>query len=103
MTTQSNTRCPKCNGENTKKRGQRQTENRGKIQRHFCKDCRLSFIQNDGFYRMRNTPQKITLSLDLFFRGLSTREVQNHLQAFYPHNSDHSTILRWIRKYSLKI
>lgn len=52
---------------------------------------------------MRNTPQKITCALDLFYRGLSTRDVQSHFSAFFPHNSDHTTILRWIRKYSIKI
>jgi len=41
--------------------------------------------------------------LDLFFRGLSTRDVQKHFQAFFPHNSDHSTILRWVRKFSVQI
>jgi len=99
MNKQSNI-CPKCKKENTKKRGFRYTKNRGKIQRYYCKDCKCSFIKKDGFYRMRNNPKKITLSLDLFFRGLSTREVQNHLKAFYPPNSDHSTILRWVIKYS---
>lgn len=92
--------CPKCNGNNIKKRGLRQTENRGKIQRYFCKDCKKSFVEKTPFYRMRNTPQKITLSIDLFYRGVSTRKVQEHLQAFYPHNADHRTILRWIVKYS---
>lgn len=95
--------CPKCKSENTKKRGQRQTENRGKIQRYFCKDCLFSFVQDDGFYRMRNTPQKVTLCLDLFYRGISTRKVQEHLKAFYPHNADHRTILRWIVKYAQMI
>ena len=52
---------------------------------------------------MRNTPQKITCALDLFYRGLSTRGVQEHFKAFFPHNSDHSTILRWIRKYVSRI
>lgn len=95
--------CPKCKEKNIIRWGYRKTDNRGKVQRYKCKDCQDTFIQDFGFYRMRNSPQKISLSLDLFFRGLSTREVQSHLQAFYPHNSDHSTILRWIRKYSLKI
>ncbi len=49
---------------------------------------------------MRNNPQKITLCVDLFFRGISTRKVQEHLQAFYPHNADNSTIYRWVVKYS---
>lgn len=103
MNKQSNINCPKCKKNNTKKRGIRSTQHRGKIQRYFCKNCNFSFIESNGFKRMRNSPKKITLSLDLFFRGLSTREIQNHLKAFYPHNSDHSTILRWIRKYSLLI
>ena len=97
------TNCPKCKGKNTKKRGQRQTENRGKIQRYFCKDCLFSFVKDDGFYRMRNAPQKVTLCLDLFYRGISTRKVQEHLRAFYPHNADHRTILRWIVKYAQMI
>jgi len=96
-------KCPKCNSERTKKRGLRQTQNRGKIQRYFCNDCRSSFVLDDGFFRMRNTPQKITLSIDLFYRGVSTRKVQEHLSAFYPHNCDHRTILRWIVKYSKMI
>ena len=95
--------CPKCKKDNTKKRGFRYTDNRGKIQRYFCKNCQHSFVQKDGFYRMRNAPQKITLCLDLFYRGSSTRQIQEHLQAFYPHNADHRTILRWIVKYSKMI
>ncbi len=95
--------CPKCEKNNTKKRGFRYTENRGKIQRYYCKDCKYSFVEDNGFFRMRHSPQKITLCLDLFYRGVSTRKVQEHLQAFYPHNADHRTILRWIVKYSKMI
>jgi len=95
--------CPNCKSKKTKKRGLRKTENRGKIQRYFCNDCRKSFVIDDGFFRMRNAPQKITLSIDLFYRGVSTRKVQEHLTAFYPHNCDHRTILRWIVKYSKMI
>jgi len=52
---------------------------------------------------MRNTPQKITLCLDLFYKGISTRKIQEHLQAFYPHNSSWVSIYRWIVKFSEKI
>jgi transposase-like protein len=94
--------CPKCKSKDTIKWGKRKTQNRGKVQRYKCKSCLECFI-TDPFARMRNTPQKITCALDLFYRGLSTRGVQEHFKAFFPHNSDHSTILRWIRKYSIKI
>jgi putative transposase len=94
--------CPNCKSESIIKWGKRKTQNRSLVQRYLCKSCDNTFIQ-DPFFRMRNTPEKITCALDLFYRGLSTREVQEHFKAFFPHNSDHSTILRWIRKYSLKI
>ena len=95
--------CPHCKSKEVVRRGFKQTESHGKRQRYFCKSCSKRFISKDAFFRMRNTPQKITCALDLFYRGLSTREVQEHFKAFFPHNSDHSTILRWVRKYSLKI
>ena len=95
--------CPHCKSLEVVRRGYKQTEAHGKRQRYFCKSCSKRFIPRDPFFRMRNSPQKITCALDLFCRGLSTRGVQEHFKAFSPHNSDHSTILRWIRKFSLKI
>ena len=92
--------CPSCSNRNTIKWCKRKTKNRGLVQRYFCKDCKKYFVINDGFYRMRNSPNKITLCLDLFFRGISTRSIQKHLQAFYPHNSSHVSIYEWIVKYS---
>ncbi|MBU3913417.1 MAG: DDE-type integrase/transposase/recombinase [Nanoarchaeota archaeon] len=95
--------CPKCRSKEIVKRGYTETKLGGKKQRYYCKSCYKKFIPQNPFFRMRNTPEKITCALDLFFRGLSTREVQEHFKAFFPHNSDHSTILRWARKFSLKI
>ena len=95
--------CPKCKSKDIIKRGFRKTSSRGKIQRFSCNSCRHRFIDNDGFFRMRNNERKISLCLDLFYRGLSTREIQQHLNAFYPHNSSNVSIYKWIKKYVLKI
>jgi len=95
--------CPKCNGNNIKKNGRRKTNNRGKIQRYKCNDCSYRFTQDLGFFRMHNNHKKVTLCLDLFYRGVSTRKIQEHLRAFYPHNSENSTIYRWVIKYSKMI
>ena len=95
--------CPNCNSINVIKRGIRQTENRGKIQRFGCKDCRNRFVINDGFFRMRNTPTKITQSVDLFYRGVSTRKVQEHLVIFHPHNASHMSVYNWVVKYAKMI
>ncbi len=95
--------CPKCKSEHIKKDAKRKTMNRGLIQRYKCKSCSYRFVEKDAFFRMRNNPNKITLCMDLFFRGISTRKVQEHLQAFYPHNSSHKSIYKWIVRYSTLI
>ena len=95
--------CPYCKKNNIVRRGIRKTQNRGIIQRYFCKDCNKRFVIDDGFFKMKNAPQKVTLCLDLFYRGISTRKVQEHLQAFYPHNSSNVSIYKWIVKYSKMI
>jgi len=92
--------CPKCKCSQVKKRGFRHTQNRGKIQRYECKACKNAFIIDDGFFRMRNSPQKITCALDLFYNGVSTRKVQSHFKAFYPHNSSWVSIYSWVVKYA---
>ena len=92
--------CPYCNSKEVVKRGTFETKAHGKQQRYFCKSCSKKFIKQTPFYRMRNGPQKITLCLDLFYKGVSTRQIQSHLQAFYPHNSSWVTIWSWVVKYS---
>ncbi len=95
--------CPNCNSEKAIKWTKRKTENRGLIQRYKCKDCGKTFTRDEGFFRMRNHPNKITCALDLFYRGVSTRKVQEHFQAFYPHNASHKTVYKWVVKYAQMI
>ncbi len=92
--------CPHCKSREIVKRGFFQTKTYSKRQRYFCKNCSRKFIERNAFYRMRNSPQKITLCLDLFYKGISTRQIQSHLQAFYPHNSSWVSIYSWIVKYA---
>jgi len=109
MTKQSNKnmeekiRCPHCDSKSVIKRGRRKTQNRGIIQRYGCQGCNKRFVIDEGFWKMKNSPQKVTLCLDLFYRGISTRKVQEHLRAFYPHNSSNVSIYKWIIKYSKMI
>ncbi len=95
--------CPICKSGNIVKRGFFQTEVNGRVQRYYCKTCNKKFILQTAFYRMRNNPIKITQSIDLFYRGVSTRKVQEHLGVFYPHNASNVSIYNWIVKYSKMI
>jgi len=92
--------CPHCNSKEVVRRGTFETKAHGKQQRYFCKSCSKKFIKQTAFYRMRNTPNKITCAIDLFYRGVSTRKVQEHLGVFYPHNASNVSIYNWIIKYA---
>jgi len=91
--------CPKCGSYEIVKRGIRETKN-SLVQRLGYKSCGHRFVLNAGFERMKATPQAVTVSLDLFFKGISTRKIVDHLLQFYGIEVSHVAILKWIKKYS---
>jgi putative transposase len=95
--------CQNCKSQEVIKWCKRKTQNRGLIQRYKCKSCKYYFTLNEGFFRMRNTPQKISQSIDLFYRGVSTRKVQEHLAIFHPHNASNVSVYNWVVKYAKMI
>jgi len=95
--------CNFCKSQNVVKKGFRQTENRGKIQRYLCRNCKRSFCIDEGFYRMRNHENKITQAIDLYFSNLSSRKVRNHFRRHLIKNASHVSILDWCRRYVLKV
>ena len=90
--------CPFCKSANIVKRGIRKTEF-GVIQRYGCNDCNHRFVIDKGFCRMKFSPKTITLTLDLFFKGVSQRKIADHLKQFECVIVTQPTILSWIRKY----
>ena len=90
--------CKFCGSENVIKRGFKKTQ-QGKKQRFLCKDCKRRFVVNDGFEKMKANPQIITISLDLYFKGISLRSIVDHLKQFYNVEVSHVAIYKWIRKY----
>lgn len=96
-------KCVHCRCSNYLKKGFRNTINRGKIQKYYCKECNKNFTQDEGFYRMRNEPKKITKAVDLYFSNLSSRKVRNNFKRHEEVNVSHNSILTWARKYTLKV
>lgn len=90
--------CPFCKFINVGKWGNRKTSF-GTVQRYACQDCNHTFVVDKGFCRMKFSPKVITITLDLFFKGVSQRKIADHLKQFEDIAVDQSTILRWIRKY----
>lgn len=96
-------KCKHCKSINNYKKGYRQTDRRGKIQKFYCKDCNRFFTKDDGFYRMRHNPKIITMSIDMYIPNLSSRKMKNQLIGHLEVKVTHMTILDWVRRYSLKV
>lgn len=90
--------CTFCKSEKVVKWGIRKT-GFGSVQRYSCQDCARKFVVDKGFLNMKNSPKTITLTLDLYFKGLSQRKIADHLKQFENVSVNQSTILRWIQKY----
>ena len=95
-------RCRFCGSPAIVKRGKRKCRF-GYKQVYYCKDCGRKFVPQDAFQRMRYDPRVITVTLDLYFKGTSLRKVSDHLEMFYGIKINHTTILRWIRKFGTLI
>jgi transposase-like protein len=90
--------CPACKSSNVGTWGNRKTKF-GTIQRFVCRDCNHTFVVDKGFCRMKSSPKTITLTLDLFFKGVSQRKIVDHLRQVENVTVDQTTILRWIKRY----
>lgn len=91
--------CPKCKSEKVIKKGFRKTLNRGKQQRHICKQCTHSFTIDMGFWKMKNSEHKICQAIDTYYEGLSLRKVRRNFYKYAETKISHQTVLNWIHKY----
>lgn len=91
--------CPKCGRDDlVTKRGIRNNLS-GPAQRYYCKRCRIKFAGRTAFWGMRNRATVIATALDLYFRGLSLRQISDHLWACYGIKITHAAIYNWIKRY----
>ena len=87
-----------CGSTNFKRDGIRKNKE-CEIQRYKCLECSKRFCNNIGL-RSKVSAKAITASLDLYFRGVSLRQIRQHLIQFYGINITHVAIYKWIRKFS---
>jgi len=90
--------CSYCHSDKIVKRGVRKNK-RGLTQIYWCKSCKRRFVVDLGFSKMKCSPQVITASLDLYFKGISFRKITDHLKQFHGVTVNCSTVLRWIQRY----
>lgn len=91
--------CRFCDSENVLKQGLRRNKH-GVVQRFKCKSCGRKFtLCENGFRKMEYKPEIVTLALDLYFKGLSYRDIVDHLRQFYKIEVTHPTIINWVKRF----
>lgn len=91
--------CPSCQSGDVIANGKRHNKS-GTTARYLCKTCGFRFTGKDGFQRRRSEPEKIALALDLYFRGMSLRQIVEHFRHVFGLKVSHQTVYNWIDHYS---
>jgi len=89
--------CVFCHSNDVIRIGKRKTKC-GDRQRYQCKNCHRKFV-NDPIKGYKATAKLITLSMDLYFKGLSYRKISDTLYQFYGLEVHFETVRRWINKF----
>ena len=72
----------------------------GDKQRFKCKICNKTFIIDSCFRKLRGNPKTITLVLDLYFKGISLRKIEDHLKQFYGIKVSYRTVYNWVIRFT---
>lgn len=91
--------CPECQSGNTVGSGRRLNKS-GAVRRWLCRACGAYFSGKEGFHNRRSDPEMIAKALDLYFRGVSLRQIAAHFQQVYGLAVGASTVYRWLAHYS---
>jgi len=92
-------KCPLCGKDDMVIRDGYSESRSGLQQRYYCKRCNKGFTPKTGFKGMHGQALAILLALDLYYRGLSLRQIAEHLQTVYGIVVSHTTIYGWIKRY----
>lgn len=94
--------CPVCGSTKIIKWGFR-FNHTTKKRRYLCKDCKYTFVVDDGFWKTSKKREMITACLDLYMGGLSLRKISSHAKQFSVQGVSHQAVMKWLRKYSVMI
>ena len=75
----------------------------GKKQKYLCNECNRLFVPNDGFWKMKTKKELVVKAIHQYNDGLSLSKVKNHLYQHENVDRSRTSVLRWVKKYSLDI
>jgi transposase-like protein len=65
----------------------------------YCKDCQHKFRETTLIKKSKYNAELVTLTLDLYFSGLSLRKIARNVNDHFDLELDYSTIYKWIKRY----
>ncbi len=90
--------CVHCSSFEIVKNGTRVNKGQDK-QRFKCLSCGKSFVANPEFRGYKADVDTVTLAMDLYFKGVSLRKIQDTIKQFKGVDVHHETIRRWVNKF----
>jgi transposase-like protein len=96
---ETNPPCEVCHSRNVVGDGKRLNKS-GPVAKFRCRACGACFSGKEGFHNRRSNPEMIAKALDLYFRGVSLRQVAAHFGQAYGLRLSPMTVYRWVTHYS---
>ncbi len=90
-------RCPKCNSNRIIRKGLSHHKEFAD-QRYMCKECKHKFGDKGESKGLKGNPLAVIAVADLYFKGLSLRAIEHHMNSIYSLHVSYPTIFRWIRR-----
>ena len=90
--------CKFCDSANIVKAGLKKNK-KSTMQMFKCQDCKKRFTANFGFEKMRSKDVIITRALELYFTGMSVRDIADCFEQ-EEINVSYRSIYNWVAKYS---
>jgi putative transposase len=91
--------CERCRSPDVARAGLRRNKS-GPVPRYSCRTCGSYFSGREGYHKRRSDPETIARALDLYFRGVSFRQVADHFAQAYALRVSPMTVYRWVTHYS---
>jgi transposase-like protein len=95
MNTTNKPKCKYCQSENVRKYGTYK-----ETQYYWCNDCKHKFSNPEAIPKMQYSTSKIADALNMYYEGMSLREIRrNFIQQHNDYISD-VTVLNWVKRFS---
>lgn len=72
----------------------------GNKQKYNCKRCKVYFVKKDAFFKRKYPKEIIAEACSCYKRGMSFKEVAEHLNEYKGTKIVGSTIFYWVNDYS---